>query len=44
MPHSDPEEAKRLPFEDYVAEVSSKPASKWNADEARGERILLQQC
>jgi hypothetical protein len=28
-----PEEAKRLPFEDYVAEVSSKPASKWSADE-----------
>jgi hypothetical protein len=27
------EEAKRLPFEDYVAEVTSKPADKWNADE-----------
>jgi hypothetical protein len=28
-----PEEAKRLPFEDYAAEVASKPSSKWNADE-----------
>jgi hypothetical protein len=27
------EEARRLPFEDYVAEVTSKPADKWNADE-----------
>jgi hypothetical protein len=27
------EEARRLPFEDYVAEVTSKPAGKWNADE-----------
>ena len=27
------EEAKRLPFEDYVAEVTSKPASEWNADQ-----------
>jgi hypothetical protein len=27
------EEAKRLPFEDYVAEVTSKPADQWNADE-----------
>ncbi len=27
------EEAKRLPFEDYVAEVTGKPADKWNADE-----------
>jgi hypothetical protein len=27
------DEAKRLPFEDYVAEVTSKPAGKWNADE-----------
>ncbi|HEY1901990.1 MAG TPA: DUF1553 domain-containing protein [Terracidiphilus sp.] len=28
------EEAKRLPFEDYVAEVTAKPAAKWNTDEA----------
>ena len=27
------EEVKRLPFEDYVAEVTAKPANKWNADE-----------
>jgi hypothetical protein len=27
------EEAKRLLFEDYVAEVAAKPAGKWNADE-----------
>jgi hypothetical protein len=27
------EEAKRLPFEDYVAEVTSKPSGQWNADE-----------
>jgi hypothetical protein len=27
------EEIKRLPFEDYVAEVTSKPADKWNEDE-----------
>lgn len=27
------EEAKRLPFEDSVAEVTGKPADKWNADE-----------
>ena len=27
------EEAKRLPFEDYVAEVTSKPAGNWTADE-----------
>jgi len=27
------EEVARLPFEDYAAEVTSKPASKWNADE-----------
>ena len=27
------EEAKRLPFEDYVAEVTSKPIQQWNADE-----------
>ena len=27
------EEARRLPFEDYVAEVTAKPADKWNADE-----------
>jgi hypothetical protein len=28
-----PEEARRLPFEDYVAEVTSKPAYKWSEDE-----------
>jgi len=27
------EEAKRLPFEDYVAEVTSRPESAWNADQ-----------
>jgi Protein of unknown function (DUF1553)/Protein of unknown function (DUF1549)/Planctomycete cytochrome C/Concanavalin A-like lectin/glucanases superfamily len=27
------EEAKRLPFEDYVAEVTAKPIDKWNADQ-----------
>ena len=27
------DEAKRLPFEDYVAEITSKPASQWNADQ-----------
>ena len=27
------EEAKRLPFEDYVAEVIGKPTDKWNLDE-----------
>ncbi len=27
------EEAKRLPFEDYVAEMTSKPASQWNEDQ-----------
>jgi uncharacterized protein DUF1553/uncharacterized protein DUF1549/cytochrome c/concanavalin A-like lectin/glucanase superfamily protein len=27
------EEVKRLPFEDYVAEVTGKPADKWSADE-----------
>ena len=27
------EEAKRLPFEDYVAEITSKPASQWNQDQ-----------
>ncbi len=27
------EEAKRLPFEDYVAEITSKPASQWNRDQ-----------
>jgi hypothetical protein len=26
-------EARRLPLEDYVAEVTSKPAGKWNADQ-----------
>ena len=28
-----PEETQRLPFEDYVAEVISKPADKWSRDE-----------
>ena len=28
-----PEEAKRLPFEDYVAEITRKPASQWNEDQ-----------
>ena len=27
------EEARRLPLEDYVAEVTVRPADKWNADE-----------
>lgn len=27
------DEAKRLPFEDYVAEIISKPTSQWNADQ-----------
>ncbi len=27
------EEAKRLPHEDYVAEVTGKPASQWNEDQ-----------
>jgi hypothetical protein len=27
------EEARRLPFEDYAAEVVSKPSARWNADE-----------
>ena len=27
------DEASRLPFEDYVAELTSKPSVKWNADE-----------
>ncbi len=27
------EEARRLPLEDYVAEVTARPADKWNADE-----------
>ncbi len=27
------EEARRLPFEDYVAEVTAKPEDKWNTDE-----------
>jgi hypothetical protein len=27
------DEAKRLPFEDYVAEVTSKPTSQWNDDQ-----------
>jgi Protein of unknown function (DUF1553)/Protein of unknown function (DUF1549)/Planctomycete cytochrome C/Concanavalin A-like lectin/glucanases superfamily len=28
-----PEEAKRLPFEDYVSEVTSKPTSQWDRDQ-----------
>jgi hypothetical protein len=28
-----PDEAKRLPFEDYVAELSARPTSRWNADQ-----------
>ena len=28
-----PEEAQRLPFEDYAAEVISRPADKWSRDE-----------
>jgi hypothetical protein len=27
------DETRRLPFEDYVAEVAAQPADKWNADE-----------
>jgi hypothetical protein len=27
-----PEEAKRLPFEDYVAEITGTPTSQWNRD------------
>ena len=27
------DEVRRLPFEDYVAEVTAKPADKWNTDE-----------
>jgi len=27
------DEAKRLPFEDYVAEIARKPMAAWNADE-----------
>jgi hypothetical protein len=27
------DEAKRLPSEDYVAEITSKPANQWNADQ-----------
>ena len=27
------EEAKRLPFEDYVAEIAAKPEDKWSADQ-----------
>ena len=27
------DEAKRLPFEDYVAEIARKPVAAWNADE-----------
>jgi len=27
------DEARRLPFEDYVAEVTSEPIANWNADE-----------
>jgi Protein of unknown function (DUF1553)/Protein of unknown function (DUF1549)/Planctomycete cytochrome C/Concanavalin A-like lectin/glucanases superfamily len=28
------DEVHRLPFEDYVAEVTAKPSAKWNSDEA----------
>jgi hypothetical protein len=28
-----PEEAKRLPYEDYVAEITAQPASQWNGDQ-----------
>jgi hypothetical protein len=28
-----PEEARRLPFEDYTAELATKPVEKWSADE-----------
>ena len=28
-----PDEARRLPFEDYVAEVTARPAAQWNEDE-----------
>jgi len=28
-----PEEARRLPFEDYVAEIKSKPSAQWTEDE-----------
>jgi hypothetical protein len=28
-----PEETKRVPFEDYVAEVTAKPAAQWNDDQ-----------
>jgi hypothetical protein len=27
------DEAKRLPYEDYVAEITSKPQAKWNEDQ-----------
>ncbi len=27
------DEARRLPFEDYIAEVAAKPVDKWNPDE-----------
>ena len=28
-----PDEVERLPFEDYVAEIASRPASQWTADQ-----------
>ncbi len=28
-----PAESRRLPFEDYVAEIAAKPASQWTADQ-----------
>ncbi len=28
-----PEEARRLPFEDYTAEIATKPVDKWSPDE-----------
>lgn len=29
----EPEEAKRLPYEDYVAEITGSPASQWDGDQ-----------
>jgi hypothetical protein len=28
-----PDEARRLPFEDYVAEITTKPSAQWNRDQ-----------
>ena len=39
-----PEEVKRLPFEDYVAEITAKPADEVECRRmACGQRVLLQQ-